>query len=367
MRIVVFSSSSDPALPGGRLALPPDRVLQDLLNERFVADPHLGGGLRKVVCLGEGRIGVCLDDDDFVLRGQPDIDAAHPADVQDAIDAPRELGELALHGRRQRPRGAIANLPLLAVRVVPLRLRRSEARSVVAGGLAEEDLARRKDREPLVAQHAEVELSSVDVFLDEGVALEALVQEACSIDHLLLVLRKRGERDAVACLLANGFDERRIRKATEAAQRTLSWRHEEARNPDAMEGEELLRKSLVLAEHQRVGASAGVRDSHQLEQRRYVRLVRPIGQERLAKIEDEIRLEELDLVEDGLHFVEDGQRLHVVPELAQAREHVGFHRLALFRPKGAKAEGLARTDGTVHVEEDEDLHYTDLLNRPVYR
>src|SRR5580704_4447757 len=54
------------SLPRGRLALPPDRVLQDLLNERFVADAHLAGSLREVVLLGERRIGVGLHDDDFV-------------------------------------------------------------------------------------------------------------------------------------------------------------------------------------------------------------------------------------------------------------------------------------------------------------
>ena len=42
--------------------------------------------------------------------------------------------------------------------------------SSAGDGLAEEDLARRQHREPLVPEHAEVELASVDVLLDERVA-----------------------------------------------------------------------------------------------------------------------------------------------------------------------------------------------------
>ena len=49
-----------------------------------------------------------------------------------------------------------------------------------------------------------------------------------------------------------------------------------------MKREELLRERLVLAKHQSVRSGARVGDLHELEEGGDIRLVRPIGEERLA-------------------------------------------------------------------------------------
>ncbi len=220
--------------------------------------------------------------------------------------------------------------------------------------------------EPLVSEDPQIELAAVDVLLDEGVALEALVQKARALERFRLVLGERRARDPVAGLFADRFDEDGIReKALQVPQRPLARRDNETRHADAMKRQELLGESLVLAKHQRVGTGARVRHLHQLEQRGDVRLVRPVREEGLAQVEDDVRLEHFDLVEDRLHGVVDGERLDLVSEFAQAVEHVGFRGLLFLASKRAHTEGLVRPDRAVHVEEHENTHQTDLLKRPV--
>src|SRR5579872_6208367 len=261
-----------PPTGGGAIGAPAERVLEDLLDERLVGDPHLGRGLREIVLARQGWIGVRLDHDDLAVGGEAHVDAAEPADVEDPVDASGEVSELLVESRCERPGRAVADLPLLAIGLVPLGLGRREARRVVVpharakrefGGRtdrrrwrvapigagdrrAEEDLARWKDREALVAEDAEVELAPVHVLLDERVALEALVQVPRAFDGLRLVLREGRARDPLARLFAHGLDERRVREPTQPPQRPLARRYDEARDADPVEGEELLGDRLVL-------------------------------------------------------------------------------------------------------------------------
>ena len=145
-------------------------------------------------------------------------------------------------------------------------------------------------------------------------------------------------------------------KRFKPSQGPLAPRDDEARHPDSMEREQLLRERLVLAEHERVRPGARVGHLHELEQRGDVRLVRAVGEEGLAQVEDDVRLERRHAVEDDLRVVVDGERLDVVLELAKAREHVGLGRLGLLGAQRLHGERPPLGHGPVHVEEDEDAH-----------
>ena len=73
--------------------------------------------------------------------------------------------------------------------------------------------------------------------------------------------------------------------------------------------------------------------------------MRAVGEERLAEVEDDVGLERVDPLEDDLHVVVDGERLDLVPELAQAREHVGLGGLLLLGAQRLHAERLVRPTG----------------------
>src|SRR5262249_29841986 len=161
--------------------------------------------------------------------------------------------ELVFDSFGQRRGRSVLDAPLLAIRVVPLRAERGEARRLaVVLGFAEERLARREGDGARIAEHADGELATLDELLDERVAPDLLVHERRALDRFGLRLRERRLADAVRRLLCDGLHERGKAETMEAAQRVGLRRNDEARDAHAMEGEELLRERLVFAEEQRL-------------------------------------------------------------------------------------------------------------------
>ena len=86
--------------------------------------------------------------------------------------------------------------PLLAVFFVPLGVIGGELGRVF-GHLLEENFARRKNREAMVAEDAEIELAAVDVFLDQDIAVELLMDVAHAFEGFGFVAREGGLADAI--------------------------------------------------------------------------------------------------------------------------------------------------------------------------
>ncbi len=144
----------------------------------------------------------------------------------------------------------------------------------------------------LLPEHAEVKLTSVDVLLDERVALETVVQEARSLEHLVLGLRERRERDAVARLLADGLDERRDTRIA-SSRRSGRSRRETTKRATRIRwnASSFFASALSLQSISASGPGARVGHLHQLEQRGDVGLVRAVREEGLAQVEDDVGLE----------------------------------------------------------------------------
>src|SRR5207245_7445419 len=69
--------------------------VENLLNQRVVFDAHGGRRLREIVHLRERRIGIGLQDDQLAGLRQAEVDAAEPANLEHAVDAPRDPVELS--------------------------------------------------------------------------------------------------------------------------------------------------------------------------------------------------------------------------------------------------------------------------------
>src|ERR1019366_10717742 len=98
--------------------------------------------------------------------------------------------------------GSVGDAPLLAVLLIPLGMIGGEL-GCVFGHLLEEKFARRKNREAMVAEDAEVELAAVDVFLDQDIAVELLMDVAHALEGFGLIAREGGFADAVGGFLAH--------------------------------------------------------------------------------------------------------------------------------------------------------------------
>src|SRR5262249_5805873 len=119
-----------------------NRVVEDALDERLVFDACLLRGGGEIVATRERRVWIHFDDDDVPLLRERHVEAAEATDLEDAIGLARGARELVGGTLGERGGGAVPDLPLLAIRVVELRLRRREVRCrLVLLGHAEERFA----------------------------------------------------------------------------------------------------------------------------------------------------------------------------------------------------------------------------------
>jgi hypothetical protein len=221
--------------------------------------------------------------------------------------------------------------------------------------LVEENFARGEDRQAIVSQHAQIQLPAFNVFLDQRIGVELLVDEPRALDRLLLVFGERRPADAVGSVLAHRLDERGIREASEPAQRVGAMRDYEMRQADVVVGQHLLGERLILAQQQSVGTRSGVPHLHQIQERGDVGLVGPIVIEGFGKVEDHVRAKRRELVHDPRHVVEHRQGFHFVAETPQGFEHIGFRRFVLLLER-LRRKGFVRVCRTRYIEQHQDLH-----------
>ena len=86
-----------------------------------------------------------------------------------------------------------------------------EPRTLVSHG-AEFQLQYRQDPQPIVAEHAKIELPSLDILLGDGGSADPLVDEGDALCELLVCLDDGCLRDTRGSILVQAFDDQRQRK-----------------------------------------------------------------------------------------------------------------------------------------------------------
>src|SRR5687767_12738523 len=119
----------------------------------------------------------------------------------------------------------------------------------------------------------------------------------------------------------------------------------------AVKGEHLLRQDLVTGENEPGGAGAGIAQTHEVEQRRDVRLQRALSSEGLGDVDDEIGSGAAERGYEWLDALVDLDRLDVV---AQAPERV----------RELTEHGVDRRLGRVPGVQKGDLHPSLRFRRP---
>src|SRR5262249_59591609 len=83
---------------------------------------------------------------------------------------------------------------------------------------AELELPDREDTQPLVAEHADVELAALDILLGDGGGADAFVDEAHALGQLFIAVDHRRLRDAPRGVLVQALDDEREGEAGRAAE-----------------------------------------------------------------------------------------------------------------------------------------------------
>ena len=263
-------------------------------------------------------------------------------------------GDALLGPGRQVPRRPGADAVLLLVLAVPLHLAGRDARHHL-GQRAEVELPERKRREPLVAEHADVDLAALDVLLDQRVGAGLLVDELDALAQLLAVVDDRGLRDAERRVLGRRLHEQREREAPRLAVAPVARQQREARGRDAVVGQDLLRQHLVARDHHAARIAARVGQLHQLEERHHVLVVGDDALEFLEQVERDVRLPVGDRVAQVRQVVAHAEHLHFVAHRAQRRRDVVLGPPVVDLLLGVAARVLRRHQGLVHQHQHAPL------------
>ncbi len=138
----------------------------------------------------------------------PGSDAAAPVELERAVNSLGGSFDAGAQLRREilgRPVQDAAALLILGVVLDPFR----GDESCAMCHASELELPDRQDAEPIVPEHADIELPALDVLLGNGRGADPFVDEADTLGKLLVGLHHRRLRDAVGGILVQALDDER--------------------------------------------------------------------------------------------------------------------------------------------------------------
>ena len=192
------------------------------------------------------------------------------------------------------------------------------------GEIGEAQFPNRQHLQPVIAQHADIDLAAFDILLGDRRRIEALVNERHAFGQLLVRVHDRRLRDAERGIFPKRLHDQRKFQAARTARLLAHREHRKRRRRNAVILQQLLRKILAARQHHPARIAARVRNAQQLQQRHHVLRVQRLAVEFLEHVEDNIRLPVLDGVTDrgqlGLH----AQHAHFVTAFAKRRRDVVF-------------------------------------------
>src|SRR5258708_15001758 len=141
------------------------RRVENFLNQRVVADACGGRRLREILIRGQRRIRIGFDNEYFTRGGEPHVNAPEPADLEQPVNLAAQISQVLLHALRQWLGRSVLDAPLLAIPPVPFRVEGGEFWNILRH-LLEENLPRRKNGQPGVSYHADLDLAALYVLLD---------------------------------------------------------------------------------------------------------------------------------------------------------------------------------------------------------
>ena len=168
-------------------------------------------------------------------------------------------------------------------------------------------------------------------------------------------LDQRGLRNAERGLLLQRLDQDREFEPLRPGDPARAGNDREIRHANPVIAEDLFRDPLVLAERQAGGAAPGERNALQFEKRGDVLVEGAVVFELVGQVEDDVRLELLDLLPDQIRVVEDRQVFGRAIQRLQSRQQVGLG-LPIFGGQFA-AQILVQRGGPDGVEQGEDFEF----------
>src|SRR6266566_2033635 len=298
-----------------------DSQCQDPMQQLGISNAVMQGRRGELLGASDLGIGVGLDVVGDAVGRESEIDARVTVELERAVNSLGGSFDAGAQLRREilgRPVQDAAALLILGVVLDPFR----GDESCAMCHASELELPDRQDAEPIVPEHADIELPALDVLLGNGRGADPFVDEADTLGKLLVGLHHRRLRDAVGGILVQALDDERQSQARRTPDLAPHREDGECRQRDAVIGQQLLGQILAARQHEPARIAAGIGNAQQLEIAGDVLVVDGLAVELLEQIEDDVRFPALDFVADRLELVLDAARPHLVAGLAQRAHDV---------------------------------------------
>src|SRR4029450_1352991 len=264
----------------------------------------------------ENGIWVRLYEIDFVGCCEPQVDARVAVDCEETVDAVARLSDWP-HEHWIEPFGElILQTPAFAVFLIPLCAIGGNL-WLVRGHFAEEQLTDRKDGQPYVAHHADVEFAALDVFLRDNVAVVFLVNKSDPLPELVVGFDKRRPRNSVGGFFFHRLYQDRKLDLLGSPDALAARDDDEVRHVDTVIMQNLFRNALVLAKGKTGRAATGKRQALHFEKRNDVLVESGVIPELFDKVEKDIGRERLQFLPEKIDIVEDREMFGRVTERAE--------------------------------------------------
>ena len=178
-----------------------------------VVKPVMPSGCRKLLALRYFGVGIRFDEVRSSIGGEAKVDACVSIELQCAVDAFRCSLKAGGYLRRKVLGWPVYNSDAFLITGIVFDLFGGNLPCPLTAHAAEFQFPDRQNAQPIVAEHGDIELTSLDVLLGDGGSSEPLVNERDSLCELLVRIDDGCLRDAEGSILVQALDDQRQRKA----------------------------------------------------------------------------------------------------------------------------------------------------------
>src|SRR5438270_1795020 len=300
-------------------ALIPERIHplpDDPIDQLRIGQTCFARRLREIFILGQNRIWICLNEIDFVVRRQPQVNAGVAIDCEQTIDALAGFFDARDHRRLETNRELVLQAPAFAIFLVPLRAVSRNLR-LVRRHLPENQLADRKNLQPQVTHQTHIKFAALNVFLRDDVGVVALMNKCGAFAELLVRLNKGGLRNTVGGFFFYRLHQDRELELLGAGNALTARNDDEVRNVDAVIMQNFFRDAFVFAKNESGRAATGEGDALHFEKGNDVLVEPAVILELVGEIKNYVGREVIQFLPDQIEVIKNGEVFCGVTERAE--------------------------------------------------
>src|SRR6185437_12474378 len=185
---------------------------QNAMQQVRVIHSVMLSGRSELLALRDFGIGVRFDEVRSAVGREAEVDARVAVEPQCSVDALRYSLNMGGYFRRKVFGWTIHDSHALLIAGIVFDLFGGYLPCPMTAHAAEFQFPNRQDPQPIVAEHADIELAPLDILLGDGGSSDLLVNEGDALRELLVGVDDGCLRDAPRSILAQTLDDQRQRK-----------------------------------------------------------------------------------------------------------------------------------------------------------